>query len=395
MGRATGSPCDLRRWGKEKILRHLRLQCGGWWLLFLGLFFWAGSSLDGRAQSGRRPQGQTPPPILRVSTLEVVLPLLAYDAAGRLVDDLQPQEVLVLEDGEARSVTSLKRERAHLLILLDGANEVGTFKNGPTQRWGGDSRPIWEKRSEGASMLAQPTSRQFAARLLEGLSPLDEVAILQYSDRVRVLQDWTTDRAQAKRALDAGYRVGLRSTYHDSLALAAEKLAEKREGRRIVVLLSDGIDTASKIGRQRALRSLEAVRATVFVVAWAAALRREIELAVTWMRTHEAFNSASARRLGELRRYLGDLEREGHELRLLAEQTGGLFYLPAGHEELLAVAAPLAEEIGAQYSLSFVTEPRPSDEELRRIEVIPARPGLSLWSRRRYQVSDFRQESTP
>ncbi|MFN7622008.1 MAG: hypothetical protein ACK5RS_02570 [Acidobacteriota bacterium] len=41
-----------------------------------------------RAQSGRRPQGKVEPPVVRIETLEVVVPLLAYDAEGRFVDDL-------------------------------------------------------------------------------------------------------------------------------------------------------------------------------------------------------------------------------------------------------------------------------------------------------------------
>jgi VWFA-related protein len=345
-------------------------------------------ALDGWAQSGRRPQGQSPPPILRLTTLEVAVPLLATDANGRFVDDLQPHEVLVLEEGESRPVASLKREPAHLLLLLDGANEFGTFKNGPTRRYRGEDRPIWEKPAPESSQLARPTAHSFAVSLLAQLSPLDEVAVIQYADRVRLLQDWTRDHAQVRRALEAGYRVGLRSSFYDALQLAAVKLAEKREGRRTLVLLSDGVDTASKAGPDRAIRALEAAQATVFVVGWAAALRREIELAVDWMRTHEAFTSNSARRLGELRSYLGDLERQGQELRLLAEQTGGVFHLPANHAEVLATARPLAQEIGAQYSLTFITEPRPSDEARRRIEVLPARPGLSVYSRRRILAPD-------
>jgi VWFA-related protein len=358
------------------------------WRMALLVVLLGAGALDGWAQSGRRPQGQAPPPILRLTTLEVAVPLLATDANGRFVDDLQPHEVLVLEEGESRPVASLKREPAHLLLLLDGANEFGTFKNGPTRRYRGEDRPIWEKPAPESSQLARPTAHSFTVSLLAQLSPLDEVAVIQYADRVRLLQDWTRDHAQVRRALEAGYRVGLRSSFYDALQLAAVKLAEKREGRRTLVLLSDGVDTASKVGPDRAIRALEAAQATVFVVGWAAALRREIELAVDWMRTHEAFTSNSARRLGELRSYLGDLERQGQELRLLAEQTGGVFHLPANHEEVLATARPLAQEIGAQYSLTFITEPRPSDEARRRIEVLPARPGLSVYSRRRILAPD-------
>ncbi len=366
-----------------------------WIMLLLGGVGWpplaeSGLVLSGLAQSGRRPQGrngEAEKPVIRIETLEVVLPLLAYDANGRFIDDLKPQEVLVLEEKESRQVVSLKREPANIVLILDGSNEVGTFKNGPTRRYGSEERPVWAK-SETASMLANPTAREFAEKFLAALSPRDEVAIIQYADRVQLLQDWTRDSAKATGALHSGYRVGMRSTYYDALQLAATKLAEKPEGRRVVVLLTDGVDSASKSGRTKALRALEHSRAIVFVVGWAEALRREIELAVGWMRGHESFTSASASRLGELKSYLSRLEGTEVELRQLADGSGGIMWLPQSHGEVVRSFRPLAEEIGAQYSLSFATERRPSLEDRRMIEVIPARSGMTLRSRRSYLANE-------
>ena len=89
-----------------------------------------------RAQSGRKPQGKQPSekPIVRLETREVVIPLRAYDADGRFVDDLTTRDLIVLEEGESRPVSSVKREPANIVVVLDLSNEIGTFKNGPTQR---------------------------------------------------------------------------------------------------------------------------------------------------------------------------------------------------------------------------------------------------------------------
>lgn len=348
------------------------------------------------AQSGRRPKGQSgkvEEPVIRIETLEVDIPLLAYDAEGRFVDDLKPEQVLVLEDGESRPVASLKREPANIVIILDGSNEIGTFKNGPSRRQGGEvERPVWEKPASGipGQMVANPTAREFAFLLLQALSPQDRVAIVQYSDRVQLLQNWTSDRDEAVRALQSRYRVGIRSTWIDALAMAAEKLEEMAAGRRIIVVLSDGIDSASRTGRGKAMRELENAGATIFVTGWMAALKREIELAIGWMQTHERFTTASASRLGELRQYLARLDGAGIELDQLAESSGGISWFPSSHADVVATARRLAEEIGAQYSLTFITERRPSLEDRRRLEVIPARPGLTVRSRRSHIVSDQR-----
>lgn len=339
----------------------------------------------GQAQSGRRPVGRVESPVIRIETLEVVVPLIAYDAGGNFVDNLKPGEVIVLEEGEARPTSDLKREPANIVVILDGSNEVGTFKNGPTRRYGGEETPVWGKRGEG-ELVANPTAREFAFGFLRLISPRDRVAIVQYSDRVQVLQDWTGDPEEAIGALRSKYRIGVRSTLFDALSLAAAKLAETGEGRRVVVLLSDGIDSASRVGRAHASRVLEEAGVTVFIVGWAAALRREVELAVGWMRNHERFTTASATRLGELRTYLARLDAATIELEQLATMSGGEFWLPSSHPEVVASAGRLVAEIGAQYSLSFITERRPLLENRRRLEVIPARPGLSLRSRRTHIV---------
>ena len=338
-----------------------------------------------QAQSGRRPAGRVETPVIRIETLEVLVPLLAYDANGSFASDLKPEEVLVLEEGESRPTSGLKREPANIVLILDGSNEFGTFKNGPTRRFGGDDRPVWEK-PEGGLLVANPTSREFAFRFLREISPRDRVAIIQYSDRVRVLQDWTIDREEGVRALHSGYRTGIRATLYDALSLAAARLAETGEGRRIVVLLSDGLDSASRVGRSRVWRMLEESGVTVFVVGWGEVLRREIELAVSWMRSHERFTTASAARLAELRSYLASLDGSAIELEQLAESSGGQFWLPSSHAEVVTAVPQLAGEIGAQYSLAFITERRPGLEDRRRLEVLPARPGLSLRSRRSHIV---------
>ncbi|HEX9000107.1 MAG TPA: VWA domain-containing protein, partial [Blastocatellia bacterium] len=263
------------------------------------------------AQSGRKPPqkpGEQQPkpgdvPTMKIETREVVLPLMAYDAEGRYVDDLQPKDVLVLEEGEARQVTALKREPANIVLILDLANEIGTFKNGETERFGKPETPIWEK-GPNYKPIKRPTQLEFASQFVAGLSPNDKLAIIQYAERAQVIQDWTSDRNQALAALSSKYRVGIKSSYHDALKLAADKLQAQPNGRRIVVLISDGLDSSSKTGKSKAIQALEKARASVFIIGWAAALRREIELSIGWMANHEVAGTNAQKRIEELRRHV-------------------------------------------------------------------------------------------
>jgi len=349
------------------------------------------------AQSGRKPQGQPQQqqpgekPILRVETREVAMPIVAYDSQGNYVNDLLPKDVLVLEEGEARQVTNLKRDPANIVLILDLANEIGTFKNGPTERYGKPDTPIWEQ-GRNYKVVRGPTQWEFANQFVSGLSPNDKIAIIQYAEKAQLIQDWTSDRNQALNAISSKYRVGLKSSYYDALKLAADKLQSRSDGRRIVVLISDGLDSVSKISKSKAILALEKARATVFVVGWADALRHEIELSIGWMANHEVAGTNVIKRIEELRRHVLQLEGATVDLRLLAENSGGEMLLPPTHEDLIKTNRSVNAEIGSQYTLSFLTEKTPSLEDKREIQVLAARPGLTVRSRRSYQLGD---ESAP
>jgi VWFA-related protein len=361
--------------------------------LLIFAFLFCCLPLQAFAQSGRKPQGQQPgeKPIARIETREVVLPLIAYDANGNYVDDLSEKDVLVLEEGEARPVAKLRREPANIVLVLDLSNEIGTFKNGPTGRVEQEKRPVWET-GRNYQVLSRPTARLFADNFISRLSPSDRIAIVQYADRVQLIQDWTSDREKALESLRSKYRVGIKSSYFDALKLAAEKLQACERGRRVIVLVSDGLDTNSKAGRSKATAAIEQSRASVFVAGWADALRREIEIAAYWEDRHERPSNTTADRVAELRRHLPKLDAAAAELRQLAESSGGEMWLPPSHNELIAMHGRLAREIGAQYSLSFITERKPSEEDIRAIQVLPARPGLSVRSRRSYYVGEDAKE---
>lgn len=352
----------------------------------------------GWAQSGRKPQGQQPgqqpgeKPIVRLETREVAIPLSAYDVAGKYVDDLTPKDVLVLEDGESRPVSDVKREPANIVLILDLSNEIGTFKNGPTERFSTEERPIWEKGSN-YRVLARPTAWVFAEFFIRQLSSKDSLAVIQYSDRVQLVQDWTNDSKQALNSISSKYRVGVKSSYLDALKLAADKLQTRPRGRRVIVLVSDGLDSNSKTGKSQAMAALAKARASLFIVGWAQALKTEIENALIWANVHETYNTSNAQRSAELRRHIPQLEAASAELSSLAEATGGEFWEPATHTDLIKTWAPIVSEIGAQYSLSFVTESKPSLEDLRSIKVISARQGVTLRSTHTYYAGDGEKPS--
>ena len=361
------------------------------------------------AQSGRKPPpdpknpGTQRPgerPVLRLETKEVVVPLSAYDAEGRLVHDLTAKDVMVLEDGEPRPVSFIRHEPANIVLILDLNNEYGTFKNASHMGWlnakeenkpSDGSKPMWQKQ-ENYQIVARPTTREFADNLISKFSPADSLAIIQYADKVQLIQDWTSDRADALHALQSKYRIGLKGRFYDALKLAADKLEERKTGRRIVILISDGLDSASKTNRKQAFNALTRAQATTFVVGWSEALKDEITAAIGRAKAGQPAGidllGNAKKRIAELQRYAGLVEGNSIILRDLAESSGGEFLLPPSYEAMLMSPRRLTEEIGAQYSLAFITETKPSLENTRDIQVLGARPGLTVRSRRSYWIDD-------
>ena len=366
-------------------------------------------SFSTNAQSGRKPPGdpknpgtQRPGerPVLRLETKEVIVPLSAYDPEGRLVHDLTAKDVIVLEDGEARPVSYLRHEPANIVLILDLNNEFGTFKNASHMGWltkkeeekpSDGSKPMWQKQ-ENYQAVARPTTWEFADNLIKKLSPADSLAIIQYADKVTLTQDWTNDAKEAERSLRAKYRIGLKGRFYDALKLAADKLEERQTGRRIVIVISDGLDSASKTNRKQAFNALTRAQATTFVVGWSEALKDEIAFAIQRTKAGQPAGidllGNARKRIAELQRYAGLVEGTSIILRDLAESSGGEFLLPPTYEAILTAPRRLTEEIGAQYSLAFVTETKPSLESTRDIQVMAARRGLTVRSRRSYWIDD-------
>ena len=349
------------------------------------------------AQSGRKVAPRPgDSPVVRVETIEVLVPINAYDANGLNVTDLEQKDVLIVENGERRTITNLRREPASIVLILDLGNGIGTFKNGASatykpvpdpSRWD-PTVPVWAKRHD---IVARPASREFADNFVRGLSHDDRVAIIQYSDRVELIQDFTSEREQALAALSSKYRIGLKSRFYDALQLAAERIRHQ-PGRRVIVLLSDGLDTASKTSRRKALEAVAHSSATVLIVGWDEVLRNEISAAISWKGAHDTPGSDLAKRLRELKRFLSEIEAARYDLEDLAEANGGELIAPKDFPRLVNDAPlGLLREIGAQYSLAFLTERGAAGEGDREISVISARKGMSVRSRRSYHIEDQQQ----
>lgn len=355
--------------------------------------------------------GQTPSPVpsptpksdeqepVKVFTEEVRLPVIATDAGGHF-DALELDDVLVLEDGEPQTIRSVRHIPANVLLVLDTG--------------GGDLLGL------GGMSKKTSTTRDVALRILSLLPKGDSVAVIQSADRADVLQPWTNDKDQVARVLKSKLFAGKRSRVFEGMAKAAQLLADRPEGTRHIVLITDGVETpGGKVDLNDALKLTAEARATVHIISYTTFVRQKADKPPTGVSvgrrpaSEDPFRipgdptmpSNDPRSAGTViagvsirfdpamkrRRKAYEAEAVNSEKWLtdLAAETGGTIFLPKTTAEMITQAEQVAREIGAEYIVTYrPKKPLVSAEpgEYRRVEVASRRVGLYLRSRRGYFV---------
>jgi VWFA-related protein len=344
-----------------------------------------------------KPTPQSTPPIIesqekvKVFTEEVVIPVSAYDDSGHLSAALEPQDILVFEDDVRQTVRSVRRIPANVLLLLDT---------------GGELNPA----------MSLSITRDIATRLISNLRPGDRVATIQFSSHLELVNDWTTDREQLVRALKTKLISGKRPQLIKALFAAAQRLKEVPAGTRHIVLITDGVDSSDDAeSLNEAIRQLLDSNVTVHVISYGALGRKKIDkqnplVKITNKKRKSAKDIADELMYPNKPDYKKwkkiyvivdtDFEmrkkRDAYKeatiqaeswLRGLAEETGGLAFVPRATAEMGPQADEIAREIDSQYVVTY-TPKRPlaeaAVEEYRRINVAPGIGGLHVRTRRGY-----------
>ena len=334
---------------------------------------WSAAKIYG--QSGRKtavaasPQtakGGAPPveetdDVLRVRSEEVLLPVSVRDGTGTPVGGLGQERFLVYDNGVRQEIKSFNRRRvpANIVLLLDASGSVFS-----------QMRFI----------------REAAKGFVRGLLKEDRVCVMQFADRVELLQDWTsaTEIERLEKALDWRYHPGESTTFYDGLYLAAQEQLSRTEGRRIIILLTDGIDTAERrhASFAEALNAVRRAEASVYVVSLTASLRALIERKTGggWLKRLLA-GGYDPRLVARYKTLINSAEQSLTEL---ATQTGGRIFLPIEKEELAPAYRAIAEELRTQYIITYKPSPRATFGEWRRIRVLVTPGGYEVATREGY-----------
>lgn len=350
------------------VFRHKVLKIACCLLILLSGREFAGLS-EGMAQSGRRNStagqseanaGAEADDVVRVRTDEVLLPVSVRDWSGISVNGLNQDDFIVYDEGVRQQIGSFNRRRvaANIVLLLDASGSV---------------------------FQQMRFIRQAAKGFVEGLLPEDKICVMQFAEKVELLQDWTAAAQQAtlEKALDWRYHAGESTTFYDGLYLAAEDQLKKVEGRRIIILLTDGIDTAEKrrAGFNDALNAVRRSDTSVYVVSLTGMLREMITRKTGKSRTQTLLRGYDPSQIG---RYLSLIDASEKQLTALAAQTGGRIFLPLRDEDLAAAYRAIAEELRAQYIITYKPNPPVVAGQWRRVRVLVLPGGYEVAAREGY-----------
>ncbi len=318
--------------------------------------------------------------VVRVDTQLVSVPAVVTNYAGRPLTGLRTENFLLFENGRQQRITDFTTTEApfEIALLLD---------------------------TSGSTRADVSLIRQAANAFIEALRPGDRVAIVGFNAMRQggsttaapeLLSQLTGDRRKLRLAIE---RLGSSSgtPFYDGLTLVANEIfrdapAPDMRGRRALVALSDGVDSASESDFQAARNKLtRAGIASYFiqvnteefveerllrncgdegaVVLSSKQLERYRRLFFPRARREDYsdFCSMGSFERMQISRDLYNLARR--EMDEMAKASGGNNFLAASLQEARAAFAKVANEIGTQYSLGYYPDNKARDGKFRTIRV--------------------------
>jgi len=285
-----------------------------------------------------------PEDVISVNTAEVSLPVTVRDSAGFLVNDLTRKDFRVFEDGVDQPLSdfSLRKVPVDVALIVDASSSVA------------DNLDDFRLAAEG-----------FASHLATD----DRVSLIQFDDRVVMLQDWTSSLVQLRRALR---RIvpGMFTRFHDAMLLATRDQAPRPNSRHAIIVLTDGIDSGRGSTFEVALRAALQGQTTVYVVSNTEIerARKQGELS-TLLSGPESAVRFNQLRIDDLRLGLAALKESERNLEQLTAATGGRLYKPASFNDLGRTYAEVADELRHQYTLYYSPLNTKRDGQFRRVRV--------------------------
>lgn len=253
----------------------------------------------------QQPSDESGTYVLRRDVDEVLLHATVVDDKQHIITDLDKSAFTVFEDGKPQTIVSFRHEDIPVAmgILIDNSGSMR------------------EKRAK---------VNQAALNLVRSSNPQDEIFVVNFNDEYYLDQDFTNDLLLLKAALEKIDAKGGTALYEAAVASAEHLKRNARLERKVLFIVTDGEDNASRETLEQAVKQLQQE------------------------------NGPSVYAIG----ILGDEEhpkRAKRALEIMAQRTGGLAFFPKTLDEVDEISRQVAHDIRNQYTIGYKpTNPRSS-----------------------------------
>jgi Ca-activated chloride channel family protein len=267
-------------------------------------------------------------PVFRSSVRTVPIYATVVDASGRLVPELEQADFSVLDNGKPADIALFSNESQPFtsVVMLDtSASMTANLK------------------------LLNRAAEQFLLRLL----PVDRAQVGAFNDKIQLSGEFTNDRDALIAALNDLY-FGNPTRLNDAIATSLDEL-KGIEGRRVILVFTDGEDTSSRIGFKNVLERARDEEVMVYAIGLES----------------EYFNGMRVVR-----------SRPSRDLRRIADETGGGYFELQKTADLSPTFTRVAQELRSQYLIGFA--PTALDGKVHKLDVRVNKPGMTVRARRSY-----------
>ena len=267
-------------------------------------------------------------PTFRAGTQVVSLFTTVFDAENRLVPDLTQEDFEVFDNDKPQPLAVFRSENLPItcVVMLDTSGSM-----------------------TGTISLLKAAAEQFVIRLL----PDDKASVGAFNDKIELNAGFTHNRDKlVSQVKDLDYGNGTR--LFDAIGESLDAL-KGVEGRRVILVFTDGDDTASRVGRGTVLDRARADEVMIYAIGLQS----------------EYFDGARMVR-----------SKPDSGLKKLADETGGGYFELKKTADLGPTFSRVAQELHSQYVLGF--EPKQLDGKVHKLTVKMKQTGMIARARKSY-----------
>ena len=320
--------------------------------------------------------------VVRIDTSLVAVPVSVLDRQGRFIPGLRKEDFRVFENGVEQAIAYFEpSEKPFTVALLLDTSASTRFH-------------LWEIREAAIAFAKQ-------------LRPQDRVLVVTFSDEVLLLTEATNDLEIVNAVIQTNANPGSATRLYDAVNLVIAERLNKIQGRKAIVLFTDGVDTASNLATyDGTLREAEELDALIYPIQYDTTdYLRAMQgggsvSVVTTTRGNWPFGGNTSTQtipvtpsggLQSVGATQDQYERANQYLHGMADRTGGRLYQANDRKQLDQAFSSIAEELRRQYSLGYY-EPPANDSapgggqasDRRVISVRVNRPNVAVRARNSY-----------